>query len=109
MNGAGDELLAGAAPSLDEDRRMALRRLDDEIEPLPHARTLADDVRELVVSLLNVLPERPVLVDQPPPLHRVADDHEHFLVLERLRNVVEGPALHRRNRALDRSVRSDDD
>src|ERR1700692_495707 len=101
MNGARDELLAGAATSLDEDRRTARRSLDDEIEHLPHARTLADDVRELVVPLLDVLTERPILVDQPPPLQRVADDHEHFLVLERLRDVVERPALHRGNRALD--------
>src|SRR5882672_8332065 len=54
---------------------------------LPLPRAAADDVRELVIPLLNVLPQVAVLVHQPPPLHRVADDHEHFVVLERLGHV----------------------
>ena len=40
---------------------------------------------------------------------RVADDDQHFVVLERLGDVVEGAALHRRDRALDRRVGRDDD
>mgnify|MGYP003694332663 CR=1 FL=1 len=66
-------------------------------------------LRELVVPLLDVLPQVAVLVQQPPPLHRVADDDEHFVVLERLGDVVEGAGLHRRDRALDRRVGGDDD
>ncbi len=62
-----------------------------------------------MVPLLDVLAEVPVLADQPPPLHRVADDHDHFVVLERLRHVVERAGLHRGNGALDRGVGGDDD
>ncbi len=106
---ARDEFLAGPALALDENRRAARCRLDDQIEDLPHLRALADDVRELVVPLLDVLPQVAVLVHEPPPLHRVAHDDEHFVVLERLGDVVEGAGLHRRDRALDRRVGGDDD
>ena len=109
VDGARDQLLAGAALALDQNRRSARRRLDDQVEHLPHPRAAADDVRELVVALLDVLAQVAVLVDQPPPLHRVADDDEHFVVLERLGDVVERAALHRRDRALDRRVGGDDD
>ena len=109
MDRPRDQLLARAALALNQDRRAARRGLDDQIEHLPHARAAADDVAELVVPLLDVLPERAVFVHQPAPLHRVADDDQHFLVLERLGDVVEGAALHRRDRALDRGIRRDDD
>ena len=109
VNRARDQLLAGAALALDENRRSARRRLDDQVEHLPHPRAPADDVGELVVPLLDVLAQVAVLVHQPPPLHRVADDDQHFVVLERLGDVVERAALHRRDRALDRRVGGDDD
>ena len=66
-------------------------------------------LRELVVPLLDVLAQVAVLVHQPPPLHRVADDDQHFVVLERLGDVVERAALHRGDRALDRRERRDHD
>ena len=62
---ARDQLLAGAALALNEDRRPARRRLDDQVEHLTHPRAPADDVRELVVPLLDVLPQVAVLVHQP--------------------------------------------
>ena len=108
MDRARDELLAGAALALDQNGRSAGRRLDDQVEHLPHPWTAPDDVRELVVPLLDVLPERPVLSDQAALLHGVACDDRHLFVLEWLRDVVERSALHRRDRALDRAVRRDD-
>ena len=48
------------------------------------------------------LPERAVLFDEAAALDGVADDDEHFVVLEGLGDVVEGAALHRGDRALDR-------
>ena len=51
---------------------------------------------------LEVLAQRAVLGDQPPLLQRVAEDDQHLVVLERLGDVVERAALHRRDRALDR-------
>ena len=109
MDRARHQLLAGAALALNQNGRSARRRLDDEVEHLPHPRASADDVRELVIPLLDVLPEVAVLVEQAPPLHRVADDDEHLVVLERLGDVVERARFHRGNRALDRRVRRDDD
>ena len=44
-----------------------------------------------------------------PNFERVADDGEHFVVLEWLGHVVEGAVLHRRDRAFDRGVRRDDE
>src|SRR5437867_2325127 len=54
VNGAGNELFPRAAFALNENRRPARRRLDDQIEYLPHSGTAADDVRELVITLLNI-------------------------------------------------------
>src|SRR5207244_2111488 len=90
---ARDEFLACAALALNENRRSAWRRLNDQVEYLPHPRAAADDVRKLVISLLDVLAEVAVLVDEPPPLHRVADDNQHFFVLEWLGDVVERAGL----------------
>jgi hypothetical protein len=56
---------------------------------------------------LQVLAQRAVLDDEPPLRERVAKDGEHLVVLERLADVVEGAALHRRDRALDRRERGD--
>ncbi len=109
VDGAGHQLLARAALALNQDRRPARGGLDDQVEHLPHPGAAPDDVGELVVPLLDVLPERAVLAQQVAPLEGVADDDEHLVVLERLRDVVERSALHRGNRALDRRVRGDDD
>ena len=103
------QLLAGAALALDENRRSARRGLDDQVEHLPHPLAAADDVAELVIPLLDVLAQAAVLVHQAPPLQRVADDDQHFVVLERLGDVVERAVLHRRDRALDRRVGRDDE
>ena len=109
VNRARHELLAGAALALNQNRRSAGRRLDDQVEHLPHPRAPADDVREVVVPAVPLLQQLAVLAHQPPPLHRVAHDDEDFVVLERLGDVVEGAGLHRGNRALDRGVGRDDD
>ena len=47
------------------------------------------------------------LIIQAALRQRVAQDGEHFVVLERLADVVERAALHRRDRGLDRRVRRD--
>ena len=56
---------------------------------------------------LQVLPERAVLGHQAPLRQRVAQDDQHLVVLERLRDVVVGAAFHRRDRVLDRRERRD--
>jgi hypothetical protein len=62
-----------------------------------------------VVTRLQVLPKGAVLGDQLPPLEGVAQHHQHFVVLERLGDVVERAALHRGNRRLDGGERRDHD
>ena len=104
---ARDQLLAGPALAVDQDRRPARRRLDDQVEHLAHPRALADDLAEVVGVRLEVLAERAVLGDQPVLRQRVAQDDQHLVVLERLADVVEGAALHRRDRVLDRRVGGD--
>ena len=105
MERARHELLARAALAVDQDRRAAGRCLDDQVEHLPHAGASADDLAEPVGVRLEVLPERAVLGDEPPLGDGVPQHAEHFVVLEGLRDVVERPALDRRDRVLDRRER----
>ena len=102
VDGARHQLLAGAAFAGDENRRAARRRLHDQVEHLAHARAAADDAGELLRLRLQALAQRGVLGHQLPPLHGVAHHDHHLVVLERLGDVVEGAALHRRDRRLDR-------
>ena len=102
-----DELLAGAALAVDQNRRPARRGLDDEVEHLAHARAAADDLAEPVRARLQVLTQRAVLGDEPALRQRVAQHDQHFVVLERLGDVVVRPALHRGDRVLDRRERRD--
>ena len=107
MERARHQLLAGAALAVDQDGRPARRRLHDQVEDLLHPRAAADDLAEAVGVLLQVLAQHAILGDQPPLRERVADDGEHFVVLERLGDVVERAALHRGDGALDRRERRD--
>src|ERR1051326_1179711 len=81
---------------------------EHKIEVLPHRLRLADDVR--VGVLLGELRLKPlVLAREPPLLQRLVHGEDHFLVLERLRDVVEGAVLHRLDRAVDGGEGGDDD
>ena len=104
MDCARDELLPGAALALNQDRRAARGRLDDEVEHAAHRGPAADDVVEVTVPLLVVLSECAILVHQMPSLERVLHHDQHFVVLERFGDVVKSAALHRRNGVLDRGV-----
>ena len=101
VNGACHQLFARAALTLDENRRAARRRLDDEIEHAPHGAAPTDDVVEVVVLLLQILSQRAVLGHQAAALERVAQNHQHFIVLEGFGDVVEGAPLHCGNRVFD--------
>jgi hypothetical protein len=93
---------------MNQDGRSTRRGLDDQVEDLPHARALADDVGELVIALLDVLSKIAVLVHEAAPLEGVAYDHQHLVVLERLGDVVEGTGLHRGDSASNGRKRRDD-
>ena len=79
----------------------------DELEDLPHALGLADDAAEAEAAR-QLLLQPPVLLGQAARLRALLDGQEDFLVLERLRDVVERAVAHRLDRALDRGVRGDD-
>jgi hypothetical protein len=81
--------------------------MDDQVEHLLHARAAADDAGELVILRLQVLAQRRVLGEQSLALDGVAQHDQHFVVLERLGDVVEGAALHRGNGVLHRRKRRD--
>ncbi|MEZ5419009.1 MAG: hypothetical protein R2708_16955 [Vicinamibacterales bacterium] len=109
VDGPGHELLARAALARDEYRRPAGGGLDDQVEHLPHLRAAADDARELVVAGLQALLEREVLGDEAAPLDGVVQHDEDLVVLERLRDVVEGAPLHGAHGGLHRRVGRDHD
>ena len=102
-----DELLAGTALAVDQNRGAARRRLHDQVEDLLHPRGAADDLAEPVGVRLQILAEHAVLGDEAALGEGVADDGQHFVVLERLGDVVEGAPLHRGDGALDRRERGD--
>ena len=105
MEGARDQLLAGAAFAVDQNRGPARRRLHDQVEDLLHPRAAADDLAEPVGMMLQVLAQHAILGDQAALREGVAHDGEHFVVLERLGDVVKRATLHRRDGALDRRER----
>ena len=68
---ARDELLAGAALALDEDRRPRGPGQADELEDLAHPLGLADDAPE-AEALRELLAQAPVLLGQPARLGALA-------------------------------------
>ena len=62
---------------------------------------------EVLAVLRNALEKRRLVVENRALRQRVPEHCEHFVVLERLADVVERAALHRRDRVLDRRVRRD--
>jgi hypothetical protein len=55
-----------------------------------------------VIARLQILFEYDVFGDEPPPLDRVAQHDDDFVVFERLGNVIERAFLHRGDRVLHR-------
>ena len=78
----------------------------DEIEHLLDRLRLADDAVEPEAAV-ELLLERAVLGLELAPLEALADGEADLLVLERLRDVVEGALLHGVDGALDRRERGD--
>ena len=102
---ARDEFLARAALAEDQDRRVAVGHLVDEIEHRAQRRALAHHVVEAVARAELVL-EQPVLGAQPPVLDRLLDQAPHDVegALERLVQVPEGAGAQRVDGMLDRVV-----
>jgi hypothetical protein len=108
MNCAGDHLLARAGFPRDEHGALRLRDHFRRLDHLLHAPASPDDavVIELGVALADQVS---VLELQALVFDRAIRDDEQFVDLERLLQIVEGPELHRLDRALDRRVRGHHD
>ena len=104
VDGAGDQLLAGAGLAGDQRRALGLRDQAGGAHRLLHQAAAADDA--VVVEVLVALGEQvAVLAAQALVLDRPLDHHHQLVDLERLLQVVERAELHRRQRALDGGVR----
>src|SRR5581483_4942737 len=105
----GDDLLAGAALALDEDRRLAAGRgLDDAPDAL-HRLALADELMD-AACLRQLLLEALLAIDEAPPLEGLPDEMQDLVGGEGLRDVVVSAALDGVDRGGDRPLtRNHDD
>src|SRR5207253_10944097 len=90
---SGDELLPGAALTLDEHRRAARRHPPDELEQLPARLALGDD-RLGRVAARDLLPEVAVLALEARHVERARHQRSELVVVERLGDVIEGALAH---------------
>src|SRR5206468_607693 len=105
---ARDHLLARPAGAREKHRAARRRHLGDELEDLPQREGAADDVLEAVAGL-ELTSEIAVLVAEAIALERLLHDDLELGQAERLREVIEGTDLHRRDGGLERRVPADDD
>jgi hypothetical protein len=108
MDGAGDQLLAGARFAADQHRGVAARHLLDHVEHALERAARADDPVEIVDVVLGVT-EVVDLVAEAPVLERLLDLDLHLLDFERLRHVVERADAHRFDGGVHRSERGHQD
>src|SRR5207249_7643936 len=104
----GDQLLAGAALTGDEDRGAELRDGFDRLEDLLHLRRAADDVAD-VVAVADLAAELLELALQVGVLGRPLQVQPQLLDVERLGDVPERPELHGLDRRLQRLGRGQHD
>src|SRR5439155_504046 len=90
---AGDELLAGAALALDEDRRAARRHAPHEVEELP-ARLALGHRRVRCIAAGDLLSEVAVLALEARQVERARHQRAQLVVVEGLGDEVEGALAH---------------
>src|SRR4030095_3620207 len=106
----GDELLAGAALTVDQDRRrLAPRELADQLAQATRALRVADELIDAVFLFLKAV--EALDLSTGADLFQGTRDRQLELVemLERLLEIVSSAGLHRLDRALDLSEPGDDD
>ena len=108
VDGAGDQLLAGAGLAADQAGRVALGDLLHHRQHRLQRAAGADDAVEVVDVLLGVAQVLD-LVLEAAVLEGLLDLELHLLDLERLLHVVEGADLHRLDRGVDRAERGHQD
>ena len=100
VDGAGDELLAGARLAGDQDRGRGVGDLADELVHPPHGGRPPDELVEALVPR-QLVPEVAHLALERPPLERPGDHAPEVVRGERLGEVVVGAELHRLHRRAD--------
>ena len=106
MNGLRHQFLARARFAGDQNGRGGRRRLLDDLIDLPHLRAAADHLSVGAV-LAQLLAQHFDLAQRVLPFHDLVEQDLEALWLDRLRQVVVGPLLHRLDR-LDSSLRGQD-
>ncbi len=105
VDGPGDELLAGAALAVDQDRGVGRGDLEDLLPEVLDQGVMADDLVVFLGLLLEVL----ALAAEVRLLEGVADADQDPLAVERLFQEIEGPELGGLDRGLDRPLPRDHD
>ena len=96
---ARDHLLAGPALAADQDVRLAVGHLPDQLEDALHRRAVADD-GAIALAVPQLAAQAPVLAREQLLLERLLDDDADLVDLEGLGDVVVGAFLHRADRRL---------
>jgi hypothetical protein len=106
VDGVGEDLLAGAALTQQQDRRRRCGGLPRDLYGLPYGRTFTQDLRGMGVQSI---PQEPVGLDEPPVLQRLPDDDLEMMGVERLREEIVGALPHSLDSRFDGAVGRDDD
>jgi hypothetical protein len=108
VQAAGEELLAGAALPLEENRGVGRRRTMQLLQDVAQRAVLADDPRR-PAALGHLLLQQDV-IRQHPPLRDGALDHQQEVIgIDRLRQEIHRALAHGRHRILNASVGGHDD
>ncbi len=108
MDGASHELFAGTTLATYEHRAVGASDLSCQFEHRLHRGARRDDLWELFPARQSCL-EAQVLQGEAALFVRTPDHDVELGDAARLREVVVGAELHRRDRRFDRSVAGDDD
>ena len=104
VNGAGHQLLAGAAFALDHDGGIDPGHGFDLFAHLAHGLALPHQLGDGVGLLAELLAQDAVLALQPVLFERVARHHGKIVGIEGLGDVIERAVFERPDRGLDRGV-----
>src|SRR5262249_31685802 len=108
VDGAREELLAGAALAEDEHARVRGRDALHHGEELLHRRRLADDLVH-AAHARDLVAQAPYLAGEAAVGRGAVDGGGELLRARGLAQVIEGALAHRRDRGLDRALAGEDD